>query len=170
MSEYAKDNLKLIGKNQEDLKVISAYSQDSIVAVSDMVFLEKNKIFVMIINRFMWEDIKKGTQKQSKRIRCAIKFEGILKVKSKKVNQKNRNKRLECLAINCNEILSKNYEINFFFAGGGMISLISESIEVVMNDLGESWNVNYIPKHKIWMLIYLIILNKSTKEKGDKVD
>ena len=119
MSEYAKDNLKLIGKNQEDLKVISAYSQDRIVTVKDMAFLEKNKIFVMIINRFMWEDIKKGTQKQSKRIRCAIKFEGILKVKSKKINQKNRNKRLECLAIKCNQTLSKNYEIDFFFCWWG---------------------------------------------------
>ena len=149
MSEYAKNNLKLIGKNQEDLKVISAYSQDSIVAVKDMIFLEKNKIFVMIINRFMWEDIGKGTYKQNKRIRCAIKFEGILKVKSKKINQKNRNKRLECLAIECNEISSKNYEINFFFAGGGLITLISESIEIVMNDLGEAWNVKHVPKHKI---------------------
>ena len=74
MSEYAKDNLKLIGKNQKDLKFISAYSQDSIVAVKDMIFLEKNKIFVMIINRFMWEDIGKETYKQNKRIRCAIKF------------------------------------------------------------------------------------------------
>ena len=149
MSEYVKNNLKLIGKNQEDLKVISVYSQDSIVAVKDIIFLEKNKIFVMIINRFMWEDIEKGTYKQNKRIRCAIKFEGILKVKSKKINQKNRNKRLECLAIKCNEILSKNYEIIFFFSGGGIITLISESIEVVMNDLGAPWNVKYIPKHKI---------------------
>ena len=75
MSEYAKNNLKLIGKNQEDLKVISAYSQDSIVAVKDMIFLEKNKIFVMIINRFMWGDIGKGTSKLNKRIKCVIKFE-----------------------------------------------------------------------------------------------
>ena len=149
MREYAKNNLKLIGKNQEDLKVISAYSQDSIVAVKDMIFLEKNKIFVMIINRFMWEDIGKGTYKQNKRIRCAIKFEGILKVKSKKINQKNKNKRLECLAIEYNEILSKNNEINFLFAGGGVITLISESIEAVMQDLGESWNVRHTPKHKI---------------------
>ncbi|SVD30627.1 uncharacterized protein METZ01_LOCUS383481 [marine metagenome] len=149
MSEKARNNLKLIGKNLEDLKVISAYSQDSIVAVKDIVFLERNRIFVMMINRFMWEDIEKGTFRQNKRIRCAIKFEGILKVKSKKINQKNRNKRLECLAIKCNEILSKNYEINFFFAGGSIITLISESIEVVMNDLGASWNVKYIPKHKI---------------------
>ena len=121
MSEYAKNNLKLIVKNQEDLKVISAYSQDSIVVVKDIIFLEKNKIFVMIINRFMWEDIGEGEHKQNKRIRCAIKFEGILKVKSKKINQKNKNKRLECLAIECNEILSKNYEINFFFAGGSVM-------------------------------------------------
>ena len=149
MSEEIKTNLKLIGKNLEDLKVISAYSQDSLVSIKDMVFLKKNRIFVMIINRFMWEDIEKGINRQSKRIRCALKFEGILKVKSKKINQKNRNKRLECLAIKCNEILSKNYEINFFFAGGSIITLISESIEVVMNDLGASWNVKYIPKHKI---------------------
>ena len=164
MREYEKNNLKLIGNSQEDLKVISAYVQDSIVAVKDIVFLGQNRIFIMMINRFMWEDIEKGIHKQSKRIRCAIKFEGILKVKSKKINQKNRNKRLECLAIECNEISSKNYEINFFFSGGGIITLISEFIEVSMNDLGVSWNVKRIPKHKIWILIYLAILNKSLKK------
>ena len=149
MSEEAKNNLKLIGKNPEDLKVISAYTQDSIVAIKDMIFLKKNRIFVMIVNRFMWEDVEKGIYRQNKRIRCAIKFEGILKVKSKKINQKNRNKRLECLAIKCNEILGKNYEIIFFFSGGGIITLIAEFIEVLMRDLGVSWNVKHFPKHKI---------------------
>ena len=41
MSENERNNLKLIGKNQEDLKVISAYIQDSIVTVGDMIFLKK---------------------------------------------------------------------------------------------------------------------------------
>ena len=149
MSEDEKNNLKLIGKNQKDLKIISAYTQDSIVAVKDITFLKKNRIFVMIINRFMWEDIERGINRQSKRIRCALKFEGILKVKSKKINQKNKKKRLECLAIECNEILNNNNEINFFFAGGGVITLISESIEAIMRDLGEAWSVKYTPKHKI---------------------
>ena len=151
MSEDEKANLKLIVRNREDLKVISAYSQDSVVAIKDITFLKKNRIFVMLINRFMWEYIESGinSQSKSKRIRCALKFEGILKVKSKKVKQKNKNKRLECLAIECNEILSKNNEINFFFAGGGVITLISESIEAVMHDLGEPWNVRHTPKHKI---------------------
>ena len=148
MSANEKSNLKLIGKSQEDLKVISTYSQDSIVVVKDMVFLEKNRTFVMIINRFMWEDIERETLRQNKRIKCAIKFEGVLKVKSKKINQKNRDKRLECLAIECTEILNKNHEIKIFFSGGSIITLILESIEVIMHDLGKAWNVKHIPKHK----------------------
>ena len=149
MSKNAKENLKLIVKNQEDLKIISAYIQDSIVTVKDIAFLEKNRIFVMVVNRFMWEGVEKGIFRQNKRIRCAIKFEEVLKVKSKKINQKNKNMRLECLAIKSNKISNKNYEINFLFSGYGIITLISEAIEVVLHDLGEAWNVKHIPKHKI---------------------
>ena len=93
MSENERSNLKLIIRNHEDLKVVSAYTQDSIVAVEDITFLEKNRIFIMLINRFMWEDIERGINRQSKRIRCALKFEGILKVKSKKINQNNKKKK-----------------------------------------------------------------------------
>ena len=149
MSEDEKNNLKLIGKNQEDLRVISAYTQDSIVAVKDIVFLGQNRIFIMMINRFMWEDVGKGTFRQNKRIRCAIKFEEVLKVKSKEINQKRKNKFLECLAIECKEISNNNYEIKIFFSGDNIITLISEAIEVVIHDLGKAWNVKHIPKHEI---------------------
>ena len=149
MSNYEKKNLKLICKNLEDLKVVSAYSQDSVVTIKDITFLKKNRIFLMMINRFMWEDIEKGINRKSKRIRCALKFEEVFQVRSKKVNQKNKNKLLECLAFKCNETLNKNYETNFFFAGGGVITLLSESIDVIMHDLGEPWVVKHIPKHKI---------------------
>jgi len=103
----------------------------------------------MMLNRFMWEDAEKGVFRQNKRIRCAIKFDEVLEVKSKKINQKNKNRLLECLAIKCNETVNNNYEIIFFFAGDSIITLISEFIEVVMHDLGEAWNVKYFPKHKI---------------------
>ena len=149
MSEDEKNNLKLIGKNQEDLKVISTYTQDSIVAVKDIVFLGQNRIFIMMINRFMWEDVGKGTFRQNKRIRCAIKFEEVLKVKSKEINQKRKNKRLECLAIKCSEISNNNYEIKIFFAGDSIITIISEAIDVIMDDIGKPWNVKHVPTHKI---------------------
>ena len=46
----------------------------------------------MILNRFMWEDVEKGVFRQNKRVRCALKFEEVIKVQSKNINQKNKNK------------------------------------------------------------------------------
>ena len=79
MSTDIINNLKLIGKNIEDLEVISAYCQDSLVILKDIVFLKQNKTFIMMINRFMWEDLEKGAFRENKRIRCAIKFDEVLK-------------------------------------------------------------------------------------------
>ena len=141
--------LNLIGDNEEDLKVISAYLQDSIVVMKDIVFLKKNRSFVMMVNRFMWEDVEKGLLRSNKRVRSAVRFEGVIQVKSKNINQKNTNKILECLAMKCDSDEKGNKKIKFFFSGNGMIILISEAIDVVMNDLGKPWNVKSIPKHKI---------------------
>jgi len=149
MSMDERVNLKLLGKHQEDLKIISAYLQDSILIVKDIVFLKQNRTFIMIVNRFMWEDVEKGVFRQNKRIRCAVKFEEVVKVKSKNINQKNKNKPLECLAIKCSSIFDETYKIKIFFAGDSIITIISEVIEVALHDLGKPWNVKHIPIHKI---------------------
>ena len=149
MSNDEKIGLRLIGNNQEDFKVISAHLQDSIVTIRDIVFLKKNKTFIMIVNRFMWEDIEKGVFRQNKRIRCAVKFETVLEVKTKNINQKKTNKPLECLALKCISVSEKTYATKIFFAGNGIITIISEIIDVAMEDLGKPWNVKSIPMHKI---------------------
>ena len=149
MSLNERVNLKLLGKNQEDLKIISAYLQDSILIVKDMIFLKQNRTFIMMVNRFMWEDVEKGVFRQNKRIRCAIKFEEVIKVESKNLNQKNKNKPLECLAIQCSSIFGETYKINIFFAGNSIITIISEVIEVALHNLGNPWNVKHIPTHEI---------------------
>ena len=66
MSNDEKNNLKLIGKNEEDLKIISAYLQDSVVIAKNILFLKKNRTFIMILNRFMWEDAEKGVLEKIK--------------------------------------------------------------------------------------------------------
>ena len=149
MSMDERVNLKLLGKNQEDLKVISAYLQDSILIVKDIVFLKQNRTFIMIVNRFMWENVEKEVFRQNKRIRCAVRFEEVIKVESKNINQKNKNKPLECLAIKCSLIFDETYKIKIFFAGDSIITIISEVIEIALHDLGKPWNVKHIPIHKI---------------------
>ncbi len=44
---------------------------------------------------------------------------------------------------------NNNYDIKIFFSGGNIITIITEAIEVMLHDLGKSWNVKHIPKHKI---------------------
>ena len=149
ISKDEKSNLKLISKNQEDIKVISAYLQDSIVKVKNMAFLKKNRIFVMILNRFMWEDVEKGFFRKNKRIKSAVRFEEVIKVKSQNVNQKNKNKSLELLAIKSTKNIDENYNIKIFFSGGSLITMIAENIDVVLNDFGETWNTKHTPVHKI---------------------
>ena len=149
MSMNERVNFKLLGKNQEDLKIISAYLQDSIIIVKDIVFLKQNRTFIMIVNRFMWEDVEKGIFRQNKRIRCAVKFEEVIKVECKNINQKNKNKPLECLAIKCSSIFDETYKIKIFFAGNSVITVTLEAIEVALHDLGKLWHVKHIPIHKI---------------------
>ena len=71
-------NLKLIARTEEDLRVVSAYLQDSIASISDIANLKRNKIFLMQLNRFMWEDVEKGIFRKNKRIRTILKFDNIL--------------------------------------------------------------------------------------------
>tara|TARA_Y100000992_G_scaffold215403_1_gene148623 strand:- start:251 stop:694 length:444 start_codon:yes stop_codon:yes gene_type:complete len=142
-------NLKLIARTEEDLRIVSAHLQDSIVNVSDIANLKKNKIFLMQLNRFMWEDVEKGVFRKNKRIRTVLKFENVLNVLSKNINQAKKDKFLDFLAIETIITPDNNYEMKIIFAGDSIIRVISEVIEVTLDDQGEAWNTINKPKHKV---------------------
>ena len=125
-------NLKLIAKTDEDLRVISAHLQDSIAATNNIAHLKKNKIFLMQLNRFMWEDVEKGVFRKNKRIRTILKFENILEVNSKNIEQGNNDKFLDFLAMESYKLRDNNYEIKLIFSGDSVIRIIVEVIEVTL--------------------------------------
>jgi hypothetical protein len=141
-------NLKLIARTTEDLRVISAHLQDSIVKTSDSANLKKNRIFLMQLNRFMWEDVEKGVFRKNKRIRTVLKFENILKVASKNVDQKKNDRFLDFLAIETTKMPDKNYEMKLIFSGDIVLKLIAEAIEVTLDDQGAPWESKNKPEHK----------------------
>ena len=83
-------NLKLLATSDKDLRVIAAHLQDSIVLPEDIASLKKNRIFLIQLNRFMWEDVEKGVFRKNKRIRTVLMlklnhilvFQQIYKLKS----------------------------------------------------------------------------------------
>ena len=141
-------NLKLIAKTEEDLRVLSAHLQDSIASIHDIANLKKNKIFLMQLNRFMWEDVEKGVFRKNKRIRSILKFENVLNVLSKNIDQRKTDRFLDFLAIETNITPDNNYEMKIIFAGDSIIRIISEAIEVTLDDQGNAWDTKNKPKHK----------------------
>ena len=140
-------NLKLIARTEEDLRVVSAHLQDSIASIADIANLKKNKIFLMQLNRFMWEDVEKGVFRKNKRIRTILKFENVMNVLSRNINQSKKDKFLDFLAIETNITPDKNYEMKIIFAGNAIIRVVSEVIEVTLDDQGDAWDTKNKPKH-----------------------
>ena len=143
------NRLKLIGNNVEDLKTISAYCQDSIVKIKDIVYLKENKIFIVMLSRFMWEDLEKGVFRNYKRIKSVLKFNFIENVLAKNINQQQKNRNLELLAIKSNYNQNNLYDISLIFSGNNIILLKSEEIDVMLDDQEDFWEVKYSPKHRI---------------------
>ena len=140
-------NLKLIAKTEDDLRVISAHLQDSIVKISDIANLKKNRLFLMQLNRFMWEDVEKGVFRKNKRIRTVIKFENVINVMSKNINQ-NIERFLDFLTIKTFKMPIKIMNMNLIFSGDIIIKLEVEAIEVTLDDQGSPWESKNKPKHK----------------------
>ena len=142
--------LKLNATTVEDLKVISAHLQDAITQPGNIVHLKKNRILLIQLNRFMWEDIEKGVFRKNKRILCILKFENVTSVYSKNLNQKEKDKFLDFLAIESKILSDKNYEIILHFAGDKLIKVNSEVIDCFLDDQGEPWETKNMPKHEIF--------------------
>ena len=143
-------NLKLLATSDEDLRIVAAHLQDAIVSIQDIANLKKNKIFLIQLNRFMWEDVEKGIFRKNKRIRTVLKFDNVISVLSKNINTKKDKNFLDFLTIESNLLFDKSYDIRLIFSGDAIIKLKTEIIDVTLDDQGSPWESKTQPKHNFW--------------------
>ena len=136
---------KLLNVYRKELRSDKLNSKPS----KENLIIEKNKIFLMQLNRFMWEDVEKGVFRKNKRIRTVLKFENVIKVHSKNIDQAKKDKFLDFLTIETKKMPDNNYEMKIVFAGDSIIRVISEVVDVTLDDQGEAWDTKNIPKHKV---------------------
>ncbi len=124
---------KILARDLNGLNLISLYCHKSILKVSDIKFLKKNKIFLLSLQR---NSIK---AKNKNKVLSICKFEFIDQARSKNINQYSSKENLSLLAIDT--IKTKNrFEFNLLFSNNGFITLFSEIIEVTLEDLKEIKN------------------------------
>ena len=122
---------QIIATDNEGLQMISACSAGAKVKVKDIKYLASNKVFLLLIMR------KKIEKNQlNKKINSICRFDFVDKVKSKNIDQKNNELVLELIGIDFFKN-KDNYEINLMFKNNAHISLITETIEVRLEDQNE---------------------------------
>ena len=119
---------KIIAKDNEGLKLISAYCFKAKLKVSELRYLKKNQIFLIFLQRFNVEN-----KKNNEKINSVCKFEFIDSVKSKNIDQNNQDLILELIAI---DLIKNNdkFEINLIFNNNSFITLSTEIVEVTLED------------------------------------
>ncbi len=119
---------KILAKDNQGLKLISACCFEAKVRVSELIYLKKNQIFLIFMQRFNREN-----EKDEEKINSVCKFEFIESVKSKNINQNDKDLILELLTIDLIKNKDK-FEISLIFSNNCFITLSTEVIEATLED------------------------------------
>ena len=128
MSKYL---AKIIASDQDGLQMISACTSGAKVKVSNIKYLKSNKVFLLSIERTKIE-----TNQEDKKVNSICRFDFVDRVKSKNINQSNKEEILELIGIDYLKN-SDDYEINLIFNNNAHISLTTETIEARLEDQSE---------------------------------
>jgi len=122
---------QIIASDLDGLQVVSAACSSGKVRVADIKYLLSNKVFLLSIERTKIE-----TDQEDKRINSVLRFNNVLKVKSKNIHQNKKELEIELMAI---DYLKNNndYEINLMFENNVHISLEVEALEILLEDQNE---------------------------------
>ena len=125
MSNYL---AKILGNDQESLRMIAALSSGAKVKISDIKYLASNKVFLLSVER-----MSKENEQDDKKINSILRWDFISKVKSKNIDQSKQENILELLSI---EYLKNkdDYEITLIFNNNAQIVLSSDTLECRLED------------------------------------
>ena len=135
----AEDNrLKLRAISAEDIEILSALLQDGLVAASDMHYEKSENSFLMVINRFCWEqDGNIASDRQQNRCLCGLKV-GYVKQVSKRGISAGSAEFYNLLSITYEEIKKNEKVVNrltFTFSDGYGIRLTVDELALIVQDI-----------------------------------
>jgi hypothetical protein len=142
------DHLRVAAIDEEDLAVVSAYVQDAVLKVGDLVYLPKEHRFALAMNRFIWEKAVDGKRPDYERRRAALTFDRVLKVQTAGIDRSKPDAVLELLAVQFTVTDNPAGTVELIFAGGGAVRLNVEVIEARLADIGAAWATKARPNHE----------------------
>ncbi|KCZ85913.1 MULTISPECIES: DUF2948 family protein [Hyphomonas] len=140
--------LRLLAEEAEDLEIISAAVQDSVVKAENLNYEARIRRFSLEINRYRWEE---GVTKRrdGERVRSLLAFDGVLGVKTRAVTKADPELILSLLQVTFTpDEEPPGGKITLLFAGDGEIELTVEALDATLLDSDYIWNTRHTPSHE----------------------
>jgi hypothetical protein len=154
--------LKLRTEDAEDLDIVSACLQDAIVPLGEMEYVPGEKRFVLVANRFRWENCAETADMPAadpaipavadaafatgcrtyERVNCGVAFDGVEAVRRRGIDPRERARMLELLSMRV-----EADAVTLEFAGKAALRLEGARITCRLSDLGDPWPTQWRPRH-----------------------
>lgn len=161
--------LRLRANDAEDIQVLSAVLQDALVPLADMAYQTRERRFVMVANRFCWEQngVERGVPQAEasspdgeagngndarfdepdgallfERVNCGVRFDKVTRVRARNMDLKAKDQILNLLSIQ-----AEPKAVTLVFSGGGEVRLDVATIACHLEDIGEPWPTRWRPAH-----------------------
>ncbi|HUB95945.1 MAG TPA: DUF2948 family protein [Stellaceae bacterium] len=134
--------LRLRAVDADDLQVLSAILQDSLVPVAEMAYLPDEQRFALVANRFRWEPGVDGIRRQFERTLTGLCVDSVVSVQRRGFSPSDGDRILALLALR-----AEGKVLTLHFAGGSAIRIEVERIACRLDDLGEPWPTRWRPRH-----------------------
>lgn len=136
---------RLLARDVEDLRVVSALLQDAALLLGDMGWRRPQRRFALVANRYRWEE-----PDALERVRVGVHFDGVLaaRVRGVDLGQKSRPVALLALDFSPSEAPEDpGGVVRLTLSGQAEIALDVDALEVVFQDLTRPWRAKRRPAH-----------------------
>ena len=133
----AEKPLRLIAQDKEDLQVLSALLQDSVLPITELKWEGGRRRFSLLLNRFRWEDVPAAERRgrSFERVQALLTIDHVLRVKSQGLVRDDHDTVLSLLAITHEPGEDGAGRVILTFAGDGALRLETEALEAALTDV-----------------------------------
>lgn len=153
--DAAERPLRLLARDGDDLRVISALVQDAVLTGADLQYQPRTRCFSLLINRFRWESHAgaQATGQPHERVRALLVFHDVLRVRQQGLSTRDGDTVLSLLAVDFvpgaspgadaaetpeekpADVPAAPGQVTLVFAGDGAVALDVDCLEVHLGDV-----------------------------------
>jgi hypothetical protein len=136
--------LKLRAADTDDLAIISAILQDAVIPMEEMAYLPAERRFVLVANRFRWEDARDETVpgRIYERVHSGLVIDEVRAVRTRGIDQTASGRILSLLAVEASD-----GAIDLVFSGNAAVRIEVDRIICHLEDVAEPYPTRWRPTH-----------------------